>query len=190
MGKIYPEIDERLARVHRRAARVLRGQRADRPGRARELLAEGARHVPDPGADDASRTSTSSAAASRRSRTCGRTGASLIMFCAFEGPPKSCGCTDAATTIEPSDAEFAELLAHFDAEAGHARDRPGRPLAHQRFVRLRRAAAPLRGRARADGDVGRAQEGGRASWRTSARRTPRASTACRALRWTRARSDS
>ena len=38
----------------------------------------------------------------------------VIMFCAFEGPPKILRFHGSASTIVPSDAEFDPLFAHFD----------------------------------------------------------------------------
>jgi hypothetical protein len=42
----------------------------------------------------------------------------VIMFCAFEGPPKILRLHGHAEILEPNDAEFAPLLARFDPKPG------------------------------------------------------------------------
>ena len=77
MGKVYSEIDEQLAAWIERQHLFFVATAPLADGRPRQRVAEGRPAlVPDPRADARSRTSTSSAAARRRSRTCGRTAAS------------------------------------------------------------------------------------------------------------------
>ena len=42
----------------------------------------------------------------------------VVMFCAFEGPPNIVRLHGRGTIVEPSDSEFAPLLASFDAMPG------------------------------------------------------------------------
>ena len=42
----------------------------------------------------------------------------VIMFCAFEGPPKILRLHGRGEILEPNDAEFAKLLARFDPKPG------------------------------------------------------------------------
>ena len=88
MATLY-ETDRRHARrVVDRAAGVLRRDGPARGRRARELSPKGMAGRSPCSTRIASPTSTTSAAASRRWRTCARTAAIVVMFCAFDGPPK------------------------------------------------------------------------------------------------------
>ena len=87
-------------------------------------------------------TSTTPAAASRRSRTCATTAAITLMFCAFAGPPNIVRLHGRGEAVLPGDARFPELRAAFAASRGPRRAQRDR--GRRASGSATRAASPCR----------------------------------------------
>ena len=162
-----------------RAAAVLRRDRAERRRRSRELSPKGLRHAARARTATASRTSTSPAAGSRRSRTCATTGGSRSWRARSAATRGSRGIYGTGTVhvarLARSSTSSRRAFPELPGPAGDHRRR-GRP-GHD-VVRLRGAAHGPRRRPRPAARLGEGEGRRRARRVPARRRTRRASTAC------------
>ncbi len=112
MGRAVRRHRRALGDLDRAPADVLRRDRAAGRRRACQRLAEGTgRGAARRSVRARSATSTSAAAAPRRSPICARTARIVVMFCAFDGPPRILRLHGTGSVLVEGDERFAELSA-------------------------------------------------------------------------------